>query len=231
MSISISFWNIGKRLVEQRQAERVYEKVRILNGIEPVISDEKNEINEKKVLDLSQYSENYVAWLSIEGTNIDYPIMQNKRDETYYLEHDFFGNPSPSGCLFLDKNCNEKEVDIWLIHGHNMRDGSMFGNLLDYQMESHYEKYKFITISQKSEKAEYQILSAFYTTSDAYDMFPSKGEQVSYLEWVKNCSIYETDVSVEEHMNVLILSTCSYHVDEGRFVVYAVQSSGLNEKG
>lgn len=76
------------------------------------------------------YEENkdLVGWLSIDGMKIDYPVMQNE-DDKYYLHRDFYGNDSKYGCLYVREQADLDAGTNFIIYGHNMKDGSMFGDL------------------------------------------------------------------------------------------------------
>ena len=86
------------------------------------------------------YEENHdlVGWLSIEGMKIDYPVMQCG-DNDYYLNHDFYGEEDKYGCLFVKDIADvNTPADNFVIYGHNMKDGSMFGDLDLYKKEAFY---------------------------------------------------------------------------------------------
>ena len=82
-----------------------------------------------------------VAWLSIDDTNIDYPVVQHS-DNDYYLHHLFTGEWNSSGCLFMDCNNLADFSDLHtIIYGHHMDNGSMFQNLMGYKGQSFYDEH------------------------------------------------------------------------------------------
>lgn len=103
--------------------------------------DSNKEQTENEPVILSRYSDLYkensdlIGWLSIDGMEIDYPVMQCEDDE-YYLHHDFYGNDSKYGCLYVRKEADINTGSNFIIYGHNMKDGSMFGDLDSYLKES-----------------------------------------------------------------------------------------------
>lgn len=109
------------------------------------------------------YQENgdLVGWLSIEGTDIDYPVMQREDDE-YYLHHDFYGEESRYGCLYVK---GQADVDTpgtnFIIYGHNMKDGSMFGDLDLYRKESFWREHPRISFDTLYEERTYEIIAVF----------------------------------------------------------------------
>ncbi|MCH5345339.1 MAG: class B sortase [Acetatifactor sp.] len=178
------------------------------------------------------YEENHdlAAWLSIEGMSIDYPVMQCEDDE-YYLHHDFYGNADKYGCLYVRNSANVNSGTNFIIYGHDMKDGSMFGDLDLYQKESFYLEHPMISFDTLYEERTYEIIAVF--RSQVY----SEGEEVfKYYEFyqadtqeefddfyrnIKEVSLYDTGVTAEFGDTFLTLSTCDYYVEDGRFVVVA----------
>ena len=77
------------------------------------------------------------GWIQIDGTNINYPVMQSKHDPDFYLKHNFEKADSPHGCPYVQANCDlQTPSDNILVYGHNMKDGTMFSDLLQYKRES-----------------------------------------------------------------------------------------------
>lgn len=90
----------------------------------------------EKYAALHEENPDLAGWLSIEGMVIDYPVMQCEDDE-YYLHHDFYGNDSKYGCLYVRGVADVNTPGTnFIIYGHNMKDGSMFGDLDLYRKES-----------------------------------------------------------------------------------------------
>lgn len=72
-----------------------------------------------------------IGWLSIDGTNISYPVMHTPHDPQKYLRRNFYGKYSQSGVPFIDGRCDLQSTNI-IIYGHNMRNGTMFSDLKNY---------------------------------------------------------------------------------------------------
>ena len=107
-----------------------------------------------------------IGWLRIEGTNIDYPVMQTPEDENYYLNRDFYGNEDKAGCLLLDVDSQpfgENQTTNLIIHGHNMKAGTMFGGLMQYEDENYCAEHKHMEIYTRTDKREYEVISVFYS--------------------------------------------------------------------
>ena len=189
--------------------------------LEPVILEEC-----KPLLELNP---DYVGWLTIEGTEIDYPVLQTE-DEEYYLTHDFYGEENVNGQLILDAGCDIKQPSYNLvISGHNMKSGKMFADLKRYSSQSYWKRHKTLQFNSLYRHGEYVIFAAFY--SKDYDV-DEEGfrynadirfgfEMTAYLDDIDEVKAYETGVDVRFGDELITLSTCSSHTDECRFVVVA----------
>ena len=177
-------------------------------------------------------NEDMAAWLQIPDTDIDYPVMWTPRDENYYLYRDFEGRDNKNGCLILDTDSSLDPLTTNLIiHGHNMRSGAMFGNLTDYEDFSFYEKHKQISLYTEECQRNYEVIAVFrsqvYKKSDKvfkfYKFFQADTQEEfdDFYNNIKQLSLYDTGVTAEFGDRFLTLSTCVYHVEQGRFVVVA----------
>lgn len=172
------------------------------------------------------------AWLRIPGTNIDYPVMWTPEDETYYLYRAFDGSENKNGCLLLDTDsCLAPLTTNLIIHGHNMKSGAMFGNLTDYEDQDFYEKHKNIILYTEECQRNYEVIAVFrsqvYRKTDEvfkfYKFFQADTleEFDDFYNNIKQLSQYDTGVTAEFGDHFLTLSTCVYHVEQGRLVVVA----------
>lgn len=186
---------------------------------------------------LPEYQELYgrnqdiVGWLKMDGTRIDYPIMQNPQDAQFYLNHDFDKKESKNGLPFLDEYSRINSSDILLIHGHHMKSGMMFADLMKYKKESYYQEHATFQFSTLHEKEEYEIiaviLSQVYRKSD--DVFKyyqiektgTSSEFESYIQNIKKLALYDTGVTAGYGDKLIVLSTCDYSTDTGRLAVIA----------
>lgn len=185
---------------------------------------------------LPQYAEAYaqnndmIGWLTIEDTPIDYPVMYTPNEPSKYLYADFDGNEDKKGLPFIDENCTLNSDNI-LIHGHNMRDNSMFGTLPDYAKESYYKKHPTIRFDTLYEEGEYEIMFAFrdrvyYTheTCFKFYQFINAKDEADFdqaMASMREKALYDTGVEAHYGDKLLTLVTCAYHVENGRFVVVA----------
>lgn len=172
------------------------------------------------------------AWLQVPGTEIDYPVMWTPEDENCYLYKDFEGKKNNNGCLILDTDsCLDPLTTNLIIHGHNMKSGAMFGNLTDYEDEDYYQEHPRIILYTEQCQRNYEIIAVFrsqvYKKTDTvfkfYKFFQADTQEEfdDFYNNIKKLSLYDTGVTASFGDRFITLSTCVYHVTNGRFVVVA----------
>lgn len=184
------------------------------------------------------YEENpdFVGWLRIPGTKIDYPVMSREGDNNYYLDKNFEQQHDKNGSLILDYRNNIKTDGTagWqnlIIYGHNMRTGVMFGTLKDYKEKSFCDEHMTILFDTLYEECEYRVVAAMlsgvaYEDEDVfryYDAIDISTEENfnAFQEHVMSNAIYTTDETIAYGDSCLILSTCDNYKEDGRFVLVA----------
>ncbi len=181
--------------------------------------------------DLLKYNKKLIGWLKIADTNIDYPVMQTD-DNEYYLTHNLKQEYDKNGSIFMDTACDVlKPSTNFILYGHHMRSGNMFGNLTKYEKESYWEKHKLITFDTIYEHGTYEVMYVFrshvYAADEIafkyYQFIDCNGEVefASNMEEMAKMSLYDTGVTATYGDRLLTLSTCDYEEAEGRFVVVA----------
>lgn len=181
---------------------------------------------------LHEQNPDIVGWLKIEGTRIDYPVMQTKKSPEFYLRRNFNKEHSMAGTPFMDARSDMSLPTLnWTIYGHNMKNGTMFHDLLKYEDEAFYLAHRTFAFDTLEGEGTYEVVAAFYTQiyTTAYDGFKyyhynditKPSELAAYIAGAKALGTYDTGVDVAPGEQVLTLSTCSYQVDDGRFVVVA----------
>ncbi len=187
-------------------------------------------------------NDDLVGWLKA-GEGIDLPVVQS--DNTYYLDHGFTGEEDRNGTLFLNMN-NQlfPPDDVLLIHGHNMKDGSMFGTLPKFERYDYAKEHPLVTFQTiyDEEPVYYVPVSVFNASmlpdhSRYFDItqivFPDDeaGEVTdsstfrqssafkAYLDELRAVSLWESPVDVNVDDKLLMLITCSYDLEDGRLMV------------
>lgn len=182
------------------------------------------------------YQENndLAGWLRIDGTKIDEPVVYTPENEKQYLRKNFNGKFSMGGTLILGAVCSiAPESDNLIIYGHNMRNGTMFRDLMNYRQESYWQEHPVIEYATLYEERQYEIVAAFYDV--IYDKnakvfkfyqfanYETEAEFADAMAYFKSKSEYDTGVEPVFGDRLLTLVTCSYHTTDGRFVVLARQ--------
>lgn len=183
-----------------------------------------------QVEELKKENQDIVGWIEIEGTNISYPVLQGT-DNQYYMKHTYKKEDSKDGSIFLDKSYdwNIPSSNL-LLYGHNNKNGNMFQDLLKYKDESFYNEHPTIRFTTVNDDCQYEIISVFKSRvyyQDEQNVFRyyyfinanDEAEYNNYIEESKKASLYDTGKSATYGEQLLTLSTCSYHTEDGRFVV------------
>ncbi len=190
-------------------------------------------------------NEDCIGWLKVDGMKIDYPIMQRKSDDSFYVYRNFDGKDDDTGCIVLDalseigtglkseeyKDGTKPSTNL-LIGGHNMRNGSMFGDLDKVRDKKFTAEHNIIKLSSLYEEREYEIVSVFLSqiySANQTNVFKyykfyeaeSKEEFDDFIKNIKKLQLFDTGVTAEYGDELLTLNTCTYHVENGRMVVVA----------
>ena len=182
--------------------------------------------NTQETISLSSINPDYVFWLQIPTTEIDYPVVY--RDNDYYLKRDFYGEKNRHGTIFLDENCTF-DGHFLLLHGHNMKDGTMFGSLRDYKQKNFANEHDSLLISYETKDIGFQIVAAalvdlYDANRFAYEKIPVTEEEIlTYLADMKKYALWYEDFEWEPGKRIVLLSTCDYGSEEERLVVFAIE--------
>lgn len=189
-----------------------------------------------KVQKLQEQNSDIVGWIEIEGTNISYPVLQGD-DDVFYLTHNYKMEQTEKGSIFLtaDYDWNIAGNNL-IIYGHNLVNGQMFKDLLKYSDEKFYRKHPVIRFTTNKTDMVFDVMSAFksrvYNKDEEnvfkyYDFINSenKNEYNKFVENAKKYSIYDTGVDAKYGEQLITLITCSYHSDDGRFVLIGKKKS------
>ena len=158
--------------------------------------------------------------------------MYNAEDPEYYLYRNFEKEDEKSGLPFLDERCDINLPSTnFIIYGHSMKNGTMFGSLLKYKNESYYKEHPIILFDTLYEQGRYEIVSVLVTQiykedEDAFKYYEfinadTKEEFDEFISEVKRLSEYDTGVTAEYGDQLITLSTCEYSNEDGRLAIIA----------
>ena len=242
----INFWEDQKQIDQKK--EMIQEKEADQLTASSLLAGVKYDYTIASSTVLAKYqtlfkkNQDLIGWLMIPDSNIDYPVMQTKEDEDYYLSYDFEKNKNENGCLILDSDSNagvgtkekgylnqNRPSTNLIIHGHTMKSGEMFGKLSLFNTKEYGHSHKLIYFDSLYEKRTYELISVFYSqvfyqdqnVFKYYKFFQANSES-DFQDWytnIKKMSLYDTGVTAEWGDEFITLSCCSYQVEDGRFVV------------
>ena len=202
------------------------------NEIKDVYYFEKNEENiSEKFKKLSEINSDIKGWLFISGTIIDYPVLQSLNDSEYYINHNYKKEPSRYGSIFISSDCKlDSDCKNIIIHGHSMKDGTMFADLLKFSDLEFYKKNPIVEFDTSEGKGHYKIVSVFKINTlpehgKIFDylvpQFNNSKSFRDYIEEVRKRSLFDIPVDVNEDDKIITLSTCSYEFKDFRTVIVA----------
>jgi sortase B len=196
--------------------------------------DENDDNTDNGIGELIEENPDCVAWVRVEKTKIDYPIMQTKNNPEYYLRRNFNKEYSYIGTPFLDAECDIETSQNLIIYGHNMNNDTMFGTLDSYYDYDYAVSHQDIVFSAPDGERVYRVFAAFQTRvySDRDDVFKyyeeigslGQDEYEQTVEAVRGMPVPSLPDAPEYPAQLLFLSTCSYHTDDGRFIVAAYRT-------
>ena len=205
---------------------------------EPTVPAEPTEPTEPVILQeyapLYEKNPDTVGWIKIDGTPINYPVMQTPDRVDYYLTRDFSGAPNAHGCLYVRETCDVfAPSDNVTIYGHHMKNGSMFAKLDKFRSQSFWEENSTIQFDTLYERHTYTIFAVFTTTATIgegfpYHRFENAKDEADFDEFIATCkalSLYDTGVTPVYGDKIICLSTCEYLHTNGRLVVAAVRNT------
>jgi len=164
-------------------------------------------------LEMRSINPDYLCWITIEGTEVDYPVVRGNDNETY-LDLSFFGADNRYGTLFMDYRCVGDYVPHIIIYGHNSRHGDMFGSLREFLDGQHLAEHPLITLKINDRVVEYEIFSVRKTDihDPAYDL--AFGVPGAFRAFAERCG------APSGTTQILTLSTCvSGNNDDERLIV------------
>ena len=179
---------------------------------------------------MKDINDDYVCWIRIKGTKVDYPVVQESlNDIGFYLKHNFNKRYSNYGAVFLSASCSI-ESDNLVIQAHNMRNGSMFGQLDNYKNQDWAEEHRIIEITTENQKRFYEVIAVIIQNAD-YPVvdwsenteFSSSENSRRYAVLCMNHSIVSLGITVYGNNieQYITLSTCEYTHSNGRLLVVA----------
>lgn len=218
--ILFSLYKVGTILYGYYQGNSQYEEV------QEIAKTEEKEADGIDFASLKKINEDVKAWIYLKDTAIDYPVLQTTNND-YYLYHMFNGEENGAGSIFIDYR-NEKPFKdfVTVLHGHRMKDGSMFKPLVQYSDPEFYKSHKVIEITTPKQKYNCKVfaVATIPADSDLYQFyFYDKNDKSYYLDRLAAVNELSTSVKVDADDKIVMMSTCTAQLDENRFCVFGKQ--------
>lgn len=180
---------------------------------------------------LQEENPDIYSWITIPGTPIDYPVVQDADELDYYLMHNLNGSYGYPGCIYTQYiNSKDWKDNNTVIYGHNMKDGSMFAALHHYQDRDFFDETSYVYIYSQEEIMVYRIFAA-YETSDVHLLLAFDTENEDSYEWYLK-GILENEEGMGDHFDktlalegkdkIISLETCISNKPHRRYIVQAV---------
>ena len=175
--------------------------------------------------ELLKINSDTVGWIKVNGTNINYPIVQSG-DNDYYLHHAFNGSYNNAGWIFADKRNDLSNLSKnTIIYGHGRLDTTMFGSLKNILTSDWYNNSNnhIIKLSTPSENTLWQVFSVYSIEAESYYIttdFPTTNQYEKFLTTLKERSVFNFSADVNTNDKVLTLSTCQDNYNH-RVVMHA----------
>ena len=161
---------------------------------------------------LKEINEDIVGWVEVEGTDISYAVLYD--EDQYYLEHDYKGNYSFSGSIFMQQYNEDDFSDFnTVLYGHNMGSGTMFAQLHRFEKSEFFDEHDTIIIYTPNARLTYRIFAAYRTDNQnqmvvfQYDTETHREEYLARI-FTHTYSNFDDDVTVTPDDRIITLSTC-----------------------
>lgn len=224
ITLVISIVSIVKWYIDSKQNELIEEKISGAIIIDNIENEEETDTKYKVDFEqLKQMNNQIVAWLKVNGTKVEYPVVQAE-DNDYYLNRNLDKKNNVGGWVFVDyRNKLDGTDKNIIIYGHNMKDGSMFGTLKSILTKEWYnneENYIIDLIAEKEEQ-KYEVFSVYQIESEDYYIKTNfaNDDFGKFVETLKDRSVKDFNVEVTSQDSILTLSTCGSN--NSRVVLHA----------
>lgn len=226
-------WEDYKSKDSYEELQEVMDITSVLQNKTEVAENSEQEVEYNPLLEkfqeLYELNPHLVGWIHIEGTAINYPVMQHKEVKDYYLHRDFEQNYSSYGVPYVDEQYENDSSNNIIIYGHAMKNGTMFADVLKYASYEYYQEHSKIIYFDGEESYEYEVFAAFpinlLEDNFAYTSYSNIAEEQfhNFLNQIESRACYSTNITPEYGDQLITLSTCESTYEDGRFIVVAVR--------
>lgn len=221
---------IYQRRVSEQKKEVITPQAQVLENnnfkAHPVETNERS-FDRNPVYEYYQENPDYVGWLTINDTAIDYPVVRGM-DNEFYLNHNFYREEDLLGAIFMDyRNIGMGKDKHTVIYGHYSKHGQMFKDLDLYLSEDFLSSHLEFTLNDAFSKRTYKIFSVHHSYADPalINLTFEEDEFSTFTGTLKEQSLFPLETTVSATDQILTLVTCNYTVDNGRLFIHAVEQT------
>lgn len=224
---AFSGYRLWKETEKYRVGKKAYDDIRDTIIVEPSHPDEDaDETVTHRRIDweaLWALNPDFCAWITLEGSTIDYPVIQGS-DNSWYLKHLPDGTYNDSGTIFIDTDCpRDFSGRVTVLYGHHMLDDPlMFAEVENYKNQSYYDSHrKFMIFTPEAEYEVYPVAGRVASGTSGYIQltFADDEEYKAYIQSFMEQSDFVSEETISESDQMVMLSTCSYDIYDGRYVL------------
>ena len=230
-----SAWMLYTEMKNYKQDEKSYQQLEQYVSIPEVKEDEV--VEEKQLIPsvdfdgLLAINKDFIGWIYVPDTRINYPVVQGS-DNEYYLKHLFDKTYGISGTVFMDASNDADMSDRHtILYGHHMKNGTMFADAEEFENQDYADAHQFGYYITKDAVYEIEFFAGYVT--DAYnDSWVLDFTDAEFEDWLHasiSRSAFESDVMPELTDRIMTLSTCSYDIADGRFVLLGILREKLDD--
>lgn len=175
-----------------------------------------------------------VGWITINGTNIDYPVLQRKDTQAYYLYRNFYGEDDNHGSIYVEEhNDVDKPSDVIVLHGHHMADGTMFHNIKNFKYKTFFNEHPYVRFDTLYQHRIYQVVLIFRINAEpsdtehffpfhTYNNFKDEAHFNDFMSNIQRLAVQKSRVKVNYGDKLLLMVTCDYSpYINGRLILVA----------
>jgi len=225
----VAAFMIGKYYYDAQKNQQEYKELeQMIVAPPPAVEEEPEEFTPAQQYgSLYQQNNDFVGWIAVDGTRINYPVMQTVENPNYYLRRGFDKTYDYYGVPYAGEHCDLQTSDNVVLYGHHMNSGAMFSDLKKYLNKDFWNTQPYVRFDTMEEFGTYQVFAVFKisaTDEFAYHLFSDAADRAEFDEYVAQCknrSRYDTGITPVYGDRLLTLSTCEYSQTNGRLVVVA----------
>ncbi len=179
---------------------------------------------------VSEVNADIYAWITIPGTNVDYPVLQHADDPAYYLEHNMDGSKGYPGCIYTEYyNSKDWDDPNTVLYGHNMRNGSMFATLHYYEDGEFFEEHPYVYLYSPDKVRVYQVFAAYEFGNVHLLLGYNPWDEESFGQYLEDIfkedgmnNQFDKDLELSSADRIITLETCIGGKPQKRYLVQAV---------